>query len=489
MNPHFSSKNPSRKASETTIYSESTGSTLPVASVTETPTVKMSRRFSAEEKGKGVLSSTQDPTLKRIKAPNLDNSELIKENSLTLIGRFTNPQEQRIWALIPSLPRKWNFRGRAEGSDLGHNCFQFRFEREDDLQRVLDNRPYHFGYWMVILQKWEPVISPTFPSLIPFWIKIKGLPLHYWHDTIIINIGRKIGTYRSHELTKTTARVKVLVDGLKPLIKESVIEYASGEESRISLEYERLENHCSICGMLSHVHTSCPMKTPTEESDHEPRDITRRDSRRSSPARYTTSTNYHKREPTKSHNLSYSQRYDRHGNPFGKRVATKQTRNPPPEKTTSQTNGSPKGITTGRGTGRETTENPSPQYVHRREYLQRRDVRPNTSYPRSQIKEWREKPGTPNIPPSPKITNHGTLPQENSLNTPIQPIPTMEAVIEELQETTRQYLSCTDATESAARRQRVLQSEAKGDLEETAAGIIAAAKLQLEQTTNFPPLN
>lgn len=124
----------------------------------------MARRLTKEEKRKHQMSDTNEPTIKRIKAPYVDNSVLIKENAHTLIGRVTNPQEQRISSLIPALPRKWNIQERAIGSDLGHGCFQFRFEKEEDLQRVLDNRPYHFAYWMVILQRWEPVISATFPS-------------------------------------------------------------------------------------------------------------------------------------------------------------------------------------------------------------------------------------------------------------------------------------------------------------------------------------
>lgn len=128
----------------------------------------MAPRYTEEEKGKKHMREGGGEGIKRIKAPSLDTAALIKDNELTLIGRLTNPQEQRIWALIPALPRKWNLQGRAVGSDLGNNCFQFRFEREDDLRRVLDNRPYHFAYWMVILQRWEPVISATFPSMIPF---------------------------------------------------------------------------------------------------------------------------------------------------------------------------------------------------------------------------------------------------------------------------------------------------------------------------------
>lgn len=154
----------------------------------------MARRLSREEKGKGPMSEDKETHIKRIKAPSIDNSALIKENAKTLIGRVTNPHEQRIWALIPALPRKWHLQGRATGSDLGNGCFQFRFEKEEELQRVLDNGPYHFAYWMVIIQRWEPVISTTFPSQISFWIRIKGLPLHFWLEDMVCKIGKDLGT-------------------------------------------------------------------------------------------------------------------------------------------------------------------------------------------------------------------------------------------------------------------------------------------------------
>ena len=48
--------------------------------------------------------------------------------------------------------------------------------------------------------------------------------------------------------------------------------------------------------------------------------------------------------------------------------------------------------------------------------------------------------------------------------------------MEELREATLQYTMCADPTESAARRQRVLQSDASGLMEETAASIIKTAR-------------
>lgn len=60
----------------------------------------MAPRYTEAEKGKNHLNEDQERKVMRIKAPNLDNSALIRDNALTLIGRLTNPQEQRMWALF-----------------------------------------------------------------------------------------------------------------------------------------------------------------------------------------------------------------------------------------------------------------------------------------------------------------------------------------------------------------------------------------------------
>lgn len=126
------------------------------------------------------------------------------------------------------------------GSDLGQACFQFRFELEEDLTHVLNNRPFNYNNWMVILQRWEPIISPLFPSQIPFWIKVQGLPLHFWQEKRIYNIEQDLGILEDYRITKTSAKIKVSVDGLKPLITKAIIDFASGEDLPLKLEYEDL---------------------------------------------------------------------------------------------------------------------------------------------------------------------------------------------------------------------------------------------------------
>jgi len=83
----------------------------------------MDKRIPFYRKGKGIARGFSPPPRKRIKAPDLDTSDLIAANSLTLMGRLTNPQDQRLWSLFPFLANRWTLKGKAVGSDLGRGCF------------------------------------------------------------------------------------------------------------------------------------------------------------------------------------------------------------------------------------------------------------------------------------------------------------------------------------------------------------------------------
>lgn len=61
------------------------------------------KRFTAEEKGKGVVvKATEQPHI-HIRTP--DFAGRIKENLLTLGGRLTNPKEQKVSYVLPFLPK------------------------------------------------------------------------------------------------------------------------------------------------------------------------------------------------------------------------------------------------------------------------------------------------------------------------------------------------------------------------------------------------
>ncbi|CAA7038821.1 unnamed protein product [Microthlaspi erraticum] len=114
----------------------------------------MARRFTQTEKGKGVVPPTEPPRVGRVKVPDFDISELMKQHNLTIIGRLTNPKIQRLWSLLPFFSEHWKTSSPPVGADLGQGSFQFTFETKEDMEMVLENRPYHYAHWMLIIQQW-----------------------------------------------------------------------------------------------------------------------------------------------------------------------------------------------------------------------------------------------------------------------------------------------------------------------------------------------
>lgn len=92
---------------------------------------------------------------------------------------MTNPAIQKTQWVVDWLLQYWKVEGELTGRELGPELFQIRFTSEEALQIVLRKGPYHCKRWMILLQRWEPVVSYSFPRMIAFWIRIHDLPLHF----------------------------------------------------------------------------------------------------------------------------------------------------------------------------------------------------------------------------------------------------------------------------------------------------------------------
>ncbi|XP_010425610.1 PREDICTED: uncharacterized protein LOC104710672 [Camelina sativa] len=135
--------------------------------------------------------------------------------------------------------------------------FQFDFDQEEDIIEVLKMEPYHFDHWMLSLVRWEPVVDHKYPYLIKFWVRMMGVPLHFWADETFRSIGSDLGEVV--EVDIDNGRVQVLFDGFKPLVFEAAVEFHSGEETLVILRYERLYGYCRRCFSLCHDVSRCPL--------------------------------------------------------------------------------------------------------------------------------------------------------------------------------------------------------------------------------------
>lgn len=209
--------------------------------------------------GKGLSEKMVNSKVprRRIKLSHFDNSNLIAGYSKTLIGRCMNPRLQDMKTLLFMLPRIWGLEGRVAGADLGLGRFQFDFESEEDIAEVLKMEPLHFDHWMVSLVRWSPSVHPNYPSAITFWVHVLGVPIEFWAEEIFREIGEDLGKVEAVDING--GRVRVTVDGFKPLCFETEIEFGTGEETVMFLRYERLYGFCSLCHSLCHAEEHCAL--------------------------------------------------------------------------------------------------------------------------------------------------------------------------------------------------------------------------------------
>lgn len=230
----------------------------------------MANRYTRSEKGKWTADSSRAERRLPVRLPSGNNSALIEDNKLTLIGRVTNPAVQKTQWVVEWLIQYWNVEEELTGRELGPELFQIRFTSEKALQAVLRKGPYHYKRWMILLQRWEPVVSNSFPRMIAFWIRIHGLPLHFWTEESLEAIGRVLGPILDKDVEH--GRIRIHIDGLRKLEMRLPVEL-DGEIIKIDLEYEKLEKHCFICFSLCHERETCPLNRDRSSSQAPPQGI------------------------------------------------------------------------------------------------------------------------------------------------------------------------------------------------------------------------
>ncbi|WZZ89852.1 hypothetical protein YC2023_118431 [Brassica napus] len=161
----------------------------------------------SSSKGKGILLEEDDD--EPILLPDQADEYLIKEYSLSLIGKILNHKKQNVWS----------------GS---------------------------------LSQCREPIVDENYPSMVPFWIQLQGIPLHLCTHQNLEAIGDRLG--KVDKIDATEGKIRVEIDSNKPLKFTRKLQTRKKEDINIKLQYEMLFKHCITCGLMTHEAQDCPMK-------------------------------------------------------------------------------------------------------------------------------------------------------------------------------------------------------------------------------------
>lgn len=171
--------------------------------------------------------------------PNLPEYCSSERNRRSLIGRFLNPDCQKMSEFIFQMPRKWQKQGRVQGIALSQERFQFIFDNEHDLVEVLEKGVHTFNEWAIVVEIWSERPPPDSLQYLPIWVQIKNIPINYQTELAIGALGDIVGKVTEVAFDPSKARsnvyerVKVRFDVSRPLRKEKVIDLPEGEKTKV----------------------------------------------------------------------------------------------------------------------------------------------------------------------------------------------------------------------------------------------------------------
>lgn len=203
-----------------------------------------------------------------VDVPDLENDDLIEENSMSVIVRCLNPTAHKVGSLVKALPPIWGMEERVRGRGVGENRVQFIFENEGDLYHVLYRGPWFVNGWIIALDQWKPHPDSEFLNRIIFWVRIRGIPIHLIKKHAVESIIEPHGKVEAVELHAKNStsleyvRARVWVKAEDPLCFNKMARFATGEQSRLEIEYEKLRKVCFICKRLTHDKSLCTYQLP-----------------------------------------------------------------------------------------------------------------------------------------------------------------------------------------------------------------------------------
>ncbi|XP_030936437.1 uncharacterized protein LOC115961633 [Quercus lobata] len=185
---------------------------------------------------------------------------------LSLIGKFLTCKPFNRKAAKNTLRRAWGLDKELQISEVGNNLFQFKFQSEYDLERILRGGPWTFDNQLLMLTRWKSGMSANNVVLehASLWVQIWGVPFNMMSPSVAREVGNKMGTVEDVERRRRMdeqnffLRVWVALPISKPLRRGGFLQGSYGKRHWVTYKYERMPLFCHYCGFLGHDIHHCP---------------------------------------------------------------------------------------------------------------------------------------------------------------------------------------------------------------------------------------
>ena len=198
----------------------------------------------------------------------------IESFNLSLIGKFLTCKTFNKRAAMTTMRRVWGMHSGLQIIEVGTNLFQFKFQNDFDLNRVLRRGPWCFDNQLLLLKRWHKgmIASNVKLECASLWEQIWGAPFDMDSSQVETEVGNRMGTLedvercRRQDMQNYFMGVYVALPISKPLRNGGFIADLDGVRIWVKFKYERLPVFCHFCGLLGHDLRHCASHYAVEKN-------------------------------------------------------------------------------------------------------------------------------------------------------------------------------------------------------------------------------
>ena len=160
-----------------------------------------------------------------IAIPDEGRKDEIESCTQSLVGKFLTYKPFNKRAAQNTLKKAWGLEEGVQILEVGSNLFQFKFNMEFDLERVLQGGPWTFDNQALMLRRWQRGMTASNVKFetASLWVQIWGAPFDMVSPSVAERVGSRLGAVEEverklkQEAQNLVMRVKVALPISKPI--------------------------------------------------------------------------------------------------------------------------------------------------------------------------------------------------------------------------------------------------------------------------------
>lgn len=202
---------------------------------------------------------------------NIEDSDLqdgVKLCAKSLIGRILTNKPINKGSMEAAFNNIWGQPACFKIEEIKPKIYQFFFNNEKDLSRILNGGLWLFRNVWLILQQWDRALKYHEEELntVKLWIQIWGLSPHFRTIAVARKIAEKVGRVLDVDLftSKTNQgsffKAQIEWNVKKPLIEGVHVNNEREGAAWAEIKYERMTMFYYFCGLMGHEEDHCKEK-------------------------------------------------------------------------------------------------------------------------------------------------------------------------------------------------------------------------------------